>query len=185
MDFISVFLLFFIVYWFSDRLSRTPRPPYVEPWHRGISTEDLIGLYDSCDLLVFGHIEGLESMEMERNVMGAKHRLTEVHLDVRVELPENLRHDNTVISSCYFMQPVNPQVAAVAAEVNPRLNDGVCLGLFMRSARKGVFYLGSSNPFFRIRENEWAPYTRRTWIDIIPADRPLIGDHTDPGSTIH
>lgn len=177
------FLMF--IFWLSDRLSQPKPKPYVEPWYRGISTEELIGLYDSCDILVFGRIENLDNIDVERTVMGGKHDLVEVHLDVRVELPENLRNDNVVINSCYFMQQGRPALRTGNAGVHPEVNDKICLGLFMRAAKNGVFYLGSNNPFYRIRNDQWLPYVRRRWIDLIPSNKPIMGDHTHSGASIH
>lgn len=185
MSFLPIVALFAIIYWLSNRLSRPAPQPYVEPKYRGISMEKLIELGDSCDLLVIGQIENLENIDVERNVMGAKHNLLEVHLDVRVEFPEEMKDDDAVINSCYFMQQGSRGENAKLSGLHPELNDTVCLGLFMRSEKNGVFYLGSNIPFYRIRNDDWMPYTRRNWIDIIPAEKPIIGDFTDSGSSIH
>lgn len=173
------------LYWMSDRLSRPAPPPYMEQWQRGISTEELTRLYDSCDILVFGHIESLEDINVDRYVMGARHSFVEVHLNIRVALPQNLRDDNSVINSCYFMRQGDRDGAGSSAGVYPELNDKICLGLYTRSVKNGVFYLGSNNAFYRIRDDNWFPYARRKWIDLIPVDRPLTCDLTDSGSSIH
>ncbi len=185
MGLLSIVAFFAFIYWLSNRLSRTAPMPSVNPWRRGISTEKLIELHDSCDFLVIGQIEYLENIDVERNVMRERHKLVEVHLDVRVELPEEMQDDEVVINSCYFMQPGSLSENTKSAVVHPELNDTVCLGLFMRSVKNGVFYLGSNNPFYRIRNDDWLSYTRRSWIDLIPAEKPIIGDFTDSGSSIH
>lgn len=185
MGLLSIVAFFAFIYWLSNRLSRPAPKPYVNPWQRGISTEKFTELSDLCDFLVIGQIENLENIDVERNVMGAKHNLVEVHLDVRVELPEEMKDDEVVINSCFFMQPGSLRENAKSAGVHPELNDTVCLGLFMRSVKNGVFYLGSNGPFYRIRNDDWLPYTRRSWIDLIPAEKPIIGDFTDSGSSIH
>ena len=189
MSFLSIVAFFAFIYWLSNRLSRPPSRPHVEPKHRETSTEILIKLGDSCDLLcdllVIGQIEKLENIDVERNVMGAKHNLIEVHLNVRVELPEKMKDDDAVINSCYFIQSGSQRENAKSEGLHPELNDTVCLGLFMRSEKNGVFYLGSNCPFYRIRNDDLMPYSRRSWIDIIPAEKPIIGDFTDSGSSIH
>jgi len=182
---LSIFAFIMFLYWVSNRLSRRALGPFMEPWHRGISTEELIKLYDSCDILVFGRVENLENIDVERYVMGAKHCFVEVHLDVRVALPQNLRDDNVVINSCYFVQRGDLRGGGGTTGVYPGLNDKVCLGLFMKSKQNGIFYLGSNNPFCRIRDDKWFPYTRRNWIDLISGDRPLMCDFTDSGPSIH
>jgi hypothetical protein len=184
MEFTGIFIILMIVFWLSDRLSRTKPGPHVEPWHRGISTEELIRLYDSCDLLVFGRIENLENYDVERNVMGEKYDLVEVHLGVKVSLPKDLRDMQMVISSCYYTRK-EKEGAGGSSAVMPELDDKVCLGLFMGSVRKNVFILGSNNPFYRINDSQWMPYTRRAWIDLIPPDKPLVCDHTAPGDIVH
>ena len=185
MSFLSLVAFFLFIYWLNNRLSQPPTKPSVKPRDSGISKEKLVELRDSCDLLVIGQIENLENTDIERNVMGSKHNLVEVHLCVRVELPEEMKNDEVVINSCYFMQPRRLREEAKSAGLHPELNDTVCLGLFMRSEKNGVFYLGSNSPFYRIRNDDWMPYTRRSWIDIIPAEKPIVGDFTDSGSSIH
>lgn len=185
MSFLSIVAFFAIIYWLSNRLSRTAPIPSVKPRRSGISTEKIIELRDSCDLLVVGQIGNIESIDVERNVMGVKHNLVEVHLDVTVELPKEMKNDEVVINSCYFMQPESTGENAKSTGVHPELNDTVCLGLFMSSVKNGVFYLGSNSPFLRIRNDDWLPYTRRSWIDIIPAEKSIIGYFTDSGSSIH
>ncbi len=185
MHILSIFMFFMFLYWLSNRLSRPAPKPFMEPWHRGVSTEELVRLYDSCDILVFGRIENLENMDVERYVMGARHRFVEVHLEVRVALPQDLKDSDAVINSCYFTRQGDLSGGSKGVGVYPGLNDKICLGLFMNSVKNGVHYLGSNNPFYLISDDKWMPYARRQWIDLIPADRPLTCDFTDSGSSIN
>ena len=185
MDFGGIFIILMIVFWLSDRLSRRKPAPSIDPWSSGISNEKLIGLYDSCDMLVFGRIENLERIGVERYVMGTRHELVEVHMSVRVERPRNLKSADVVLNSCYYVQPGDVAQERAAAGVYPETEDRVCLGLFFQSEKNGIFYLGSNNPFFRIDDFKWNPYTRRRWIDLVPADSRPVCDLTSPGSTVH